>query len=79
MDNLLADIGASFIRIEKGTRYHWLSRVAIHLRQVAGFVWNGWPECCGISGRLGVEWVAGMVWNTQIVFASAVFPSNISQ
>jgi hypothetical protein len=64
MDNLLADIAASFIRIEKGKRYQRLSRVAIHLRQVAGFVWNWRPQCHGITGRLGVEWVAGMAWNT---------------
>jgi len=30
-------------------------------------LWNQWPEWHGITGRLGVEWVAGMAWNTQEV------------
>jgi hypothetical protein len=63
MDNLLADIAASFIRIEKGKRYQRLSRVATHLRQVAGFVWNWRPQCYGITGRNGVESLAALAWN----------------
>ena len=27
------------------------------------FIYNRWPVCYGISGRNGVEWVAGLLWN----------------
>lgn len=32
---------------------------------LASFGWNHQPESNGISGRIPVEWVAGIVWNSQ--------------
>ena len=32
---------------------------------VAEWPWNQWPDGRGISGRMGVESVAGWAWNTQ--------------
>jgi hypothetical protein len=31
---------------------------------VAAFVWNGWQLCRGISGRIHLESVAALPWNT---------------
>ena len=33
----------------------------------AGFDWNGWLAWNGISGRLAMEWVAGLDWNTHVI------------
>ena len=57
----------SFICFEKGTQYHWLSRIAISFKQVAGLLCNHWPASRGISGPNEMEWVAGMAWNTQVL------------
>src|SRR2546429_9888357 len=32
---------------------------------VAGFPWNQWQLCYGISGNFRVEQVAALAWNTQ--------------
>jgi site-specific recombinase XerD len=32
---------------------------------MAGLLWNQWQLCCGISGRLHLESVACLAWNTQ--------------
>jgi hypothetical protein len=37
---------------------------SFHLESVAGFAWNQWQACCGISGRIRVESVAAFAWNT---------------
>lgn len=36
-------------------RFAIVSGGRIHLESVAGFRWNGWPVCRGISGRVGAE------------------------
>uniref|UniRef100_E6QNT5 Uncharacterized protein n=1 Tax=mine drainage metagenome TaxID=410659 RepID=E6QNT5_9ZZZZ len=33
------------------------------LIRVAESAWNGWPDTHGITGRIGVDWVAGYPWN----------------
>ena len=43
------------------TFYQWGGRLA--LESVAGFHRNGWPLSNGISGRLGMEYMAGLGWN----------------
>ena len=35
------------------------------MESVAAFVWNGWQLCRGISGRIHLESVAALAWNTQ--------------
>jgi hypothetical protein len=39
---------------------------------VAAFVWNGWQLCRGISGRIHLESVAALPWNTQLEIATAL-------
>jgi len=34
------------------------------MESVAAFVWNGWQLCRGISGRIHLELVAALPWNT---------------
>ena len=34
------------------------------MESVAAFVWNGWQLCRGISGRIHLESVAALAWNT---------------
>src|SRR3989442_11293632 len=34
------------------------------MESVAAFVWNGWQLCRGISGRIHLESVAALPWNT---------------
>ena len=36
---------------------------SFRVESVAGFAWNQWQLCHGISGRLHVEWVAAFAWN----------------
>jgi hypothetical protein len=36
-------------------RFAIVSGGRIHVESVAGFSWNGWPVCRGISGRFGAE------------------------
>ena len=36
------------------------------MESVAAFVWNGWQLCRGISGRIHLESVAALPWNTQV-------------
>ena len=40
------------------------------VESVAGWPWNGWPDQRGITGRMGVEWVAEWAWNTHVSIAS---------
>ena len=35
------------------------------MESVAAFVWNGGQLWRGISGRIPLEWVAALAWNTQ--------------
>ena len=37
------------------------------MESVAAFVWNGWQLCRGISGRIHLESVAALAWNTQTI------------
>jgi hypothetical protein len=34
------------------------------MESVAAFVWNGWQLCRGISGRVHLESMAALPWNT---------------
>ena len=42
---------------------------------VAGFPWNQWQLCYGISGNFRVEQVAAFAWNTQTL-ANFVYGPN---
>ena len=35
------------------------------MESVAAFVWNRWQLCRGIGGRIHLESVAALAWNTQ--------------
>jgi hypothetical protein len=46
------------------------------VQEVAGFTWNGWQLSSGMGGRLAVESVAGLGWNTQQLFEHVVATVN---
>ena len=43
------------------------------MESVAAFVWNGWQLCRGISGRIHLESVAALPWNTHIEKREGLF------
>ena len=51
-------------------------RHAPPLGGVAGMLRNGWPDCSGMGGRNGSEWVAGMRRNTQSAWQSEGEPGK---
>ncbi|MCJ7596899.1 MAG: hypothetical protein MUO52_19230, partial [Desulfobacterales bacterium] len=50
-------------KIEIGTDYQGLSRVATPAGRVAALLWNQWPDWRGMGGRFEMESVAGLQWN----------------
>jgi hypothetical protein len=38
------------------------------MESVAAFVWNEWQLCRGISGRIHLESVAALAWNTHVAY-----------
>jgi hypothetical protein len=48
------------------------------MESVAAFVWNRWQLCRGISGRIHLESVAALAWNThrtgQVAFTTSGGP-----
>ena len=47
-----------------------------YMESVAAFVWNRWQLCRGISGRIRLESVAALAWNTQISLPYTFFLLN---
>jgi len=47
------------------------------MESVAAFVWNRWQLCCGISGRIHLESVAALPWNTHHIGILCVFHEGV--